>query len=176
MHMSMTRVSLLLAGLGLSVASALPSIPVQGHDMTFQCPPTTCQHADDSQIRAAMQSFADAFYTSKNVPKAFDTYVATNYIQHNAGILSGRQNAIDALQPLFSSSANTFDVKRLTVGQDLENNTMVIIHLEASNTSGNQTTKTDVVDMYRLIGTCIVEHWDVLQAESTTAVNPLAYF
>lgn len=176
MHTSTTCVSLLLAGLGLSAASALPSVPVREHNTTFQCPPTTCQHADTNQVRAAMQAFADAFYTTKNVPEAFDTYVATNYIQHNAGILSGRQNAIDALQPLFSSSDNTFDVKRLTVGQDLANETMVIIHLEALNTSGNQTTKTDVVDMYRLIGTCIVEHWDVLQAESTTAVNPLAYF
>lgn len=176
MYTSTTLASLLLAGIGLSIASDSPSVPVQGHNMTFQCPPTTCQHADTNQIRAAMQSFADAFYKTKDVPKAFDTYVATNYIQHNAGILSGRQNAIDALQPLFSSSDNTFDVRRLTVGQDLENNTMVIIHLQATNTSGNQTSKTDVVDMYRVIGTCIVEHWDVLQAESTAAVNPLAYF
>jgi hypothetical protein len=54
-----------------------------------------------------MQSFADTFYASKNVSEAFDSYVATNYVVHNAVILSGRQNAIDALQPLFSSPDNT---------------------------------------------------------------------
>lgn len=160
----------------LPAAATLPYISIQQDNTTFQCPTTTCPQADITHVRAAMQTFADDFYAKKDVPGAFNTFVAENYIQHNAGILSGRQNAIQALEPLFASSANTFDVRRITVGQDDSNNTMVIIHLEASNTSGNQTSKTDVVDMYRVIGTCIVEHWDVLQQESSTAINPLAYF
>jgi predicted SnoaL-like aldol condensation-catalyzing enzyme len=53
---------------------------------------------------------------------------------------------------------------------------MVIIHLEALNTLGKQTTKTNVADMYRLFGRCIVRHWDVLQAEASNAINPLTYF
>jgi hypothetical protein len=68
-----------------------------------------------------MQSFADTFYTSKNVPEAFNNYVATNYIKLSVGILSDQQNAINALQRLFSSLDNTFDVERLTVSQDLAN-------------------------------------------------------
>ncbi|KAH0359700.1 hypothetical protein KCU65_g9801, partial [Aureobasidium melanogenum] len=173
--MHATLVSILFTGLALPFASAWDYPSAKESYKGFNCPSTTCAIANTAQIRAAMQSFAAEFYIKKHVPTAFNTFVAENYIQHNAGILSGRQNAIEALQPLFSSTSNTFDVKRLTVGQDGADETMVIIHLEASNTSGNTTSKTDVVDMYRLVGTCIVEHWDVLQAE-TASINPLAYF
>jgi hypothetical protein len=61
--------------------------------------------------RVAMQSFADTFYASKNVSEAFDGSVATDYVQYNAGILSGRQKAIDVPQPLSSSSDNTSVIK-----------------------------------------------------------------
>ncbi|KAI5237584.1 hypothetical protein E4T42_09174 [Aureobasidium subglaciale] len=174
--MQATMTSLLLAVLILPASSAMPYVPVKHNNSTFQCPPTTCPDADTNHIKAAMQTFAYEFYTAKDVSGAFNTFVAEDYIQHNAGILSGREAAINALGPLFGSAVNTFDVKRLTVGQDTDNNTMVIIHLEALNTSSNQTMKTDVVDMYRVVGTCIVEHWDVLQAEESNPENPLAYF
>lgn len=123
-----------------------------------------------------MEDFVYLFYTAKDVPKAFNDYVAENYIQHNANILSGRQPALDALTPLFSSPDNEFDVKRLTIGRDGSGESMVVVHLEATNTGGSATTKTVVIDMYRLEGSCIVEHWDVLQPESADATNPLAYF
>ncbi|KAI5240552.1 hypothetical protein E4T43_05976 [Aureobasidium subglaciale] len=168
--------SLLLTGFMLSAPSATPYIPVKHNNSTFQCPPTTCPDADTNHIKAAMQTFAHDFYTAKDVPGAFNTFVAENYIQHNAGILSGREAAINALGPLFGSSVNTFDVKHLTIGQDTDNNTMVIIHLEASNTSGDQMRRTDAADTYRVVGTCIVEHWDVLQAEESNPINPLTCF
>lgn len=159
------------AALACSTSSAPPHEPT-----TFACPKGTSLHATPHQVRAAMEDFAHLFYTIKDVPKAFDTYVAENYIQHNADILSGRENAIEALDPLFSSQGHVFEVKRLTVGHDQSGESMAIMHLEATTTSGNATMKTDVVDMYRLQGTCVVEHWDVLQQESANASNPLAYF
>ena len=123
-----------------------------------------------------MEAFEHRFYTLKDVPGAFDNSVAENYIQHNARILSGRGNLIEALSALFASADNTFDIKRLIVDRDTIGNDIVVMHLEATNTSGNSSSKTTVVDMYRLQGTCIVEHWDVLQEGSASAINPLAYF
>lgn len=33
-----------------------------------------------------------------------------------------------------------------------------------------------LADIYRMDGTCIVEHWDVTQARPTNATNPIAMF
>lgn len=35
---------------------------------------------------------------------------------------------------------------------------------------------TAVVDVFRMDGSCVVEHWDVLQPKPATASNPLAMF
>ena len=33
-----------------------------------------------------------------------------------------------------------------------------------------------LVDIYRMDGTCIVEHWDVLQVVPANATNPVGFF
>jgi len=33
-----------------------------------------------------------------------------------------------------------------------------------------------LADIYRMDGTCIVEHWDVTQARPANATNPIAMF
>jgi hypothetical protein len=77
---------------------------------SFDCPEATRQHLSQQQLQCAMDDFAYIFYTEKNVTKAFNKYVATNYVQHNPNIADGRSAAITALSPLFGSNATGFQV------------------------------------------------------------------
>lgn len=78
----------------------------------FNCPPGTRGDASLESIQLAMDDFAYTFYTEKNVKAAFKQYVASNYVQHNPGIVDGRDAAIKALEPLFGSSEHGFNVSR----------------------------------------------------------------
>lgn len=78
----------------------------------FDCPSTTRTNLTNAELQAAMDEFADSFYIKRNLTAAFDSYVASNYVQHNPNILDGRAAAVTALTPLFepNNTAVTFIV------------------------------------------------------------------
>lgn len=99
------------AFLSLAVAAiGFVSAQSSSQNTTFDCPSTTKSNLTQSELQAAMDDFADLFYTQKNVSGAFMKYVASNYIQHNPNILDGRDAAVAALSPLFGSNSTAFDV------------------------------------------------------------------
>ena len=119
--------------------------------------------------RAVVTDFARLFYTEGKVRAAFERYVAADYIQHNPGILDGREAAIAMLEPKVSAPGASFDVKRILVDGD-----MAMIHLRGRPSPDNPGGA--VADIYRLKDGKIVEHWDVLQPIQTQTVNPHPYF
>jgi len=118
--------------------------------------------------RAIVRDFADLFYRQHAVRRAFETYVAPDYVQHNPGIADGREAAITALTPLFATK-EIFDVRHILVDGD-----MAAIHLLAREHPGDRGTA--VVDIFRLRHGRIVEHWDVLQAVPAASANPHPMF
>jgi len=76
----------------------------------WDCPSTTSPDLSQSMIQTAMNDFAYTFYTEKDVKRAFERYVASNYVQHNPSIPDGRDAAVKILSPLFGSKDNTFEV------------------------------------------------------------------
>ncbi len=119
--------------------------------------------------RAVVTAFAHQFYDLRDVRGAFERYVAPDYIQHNAGIVDGREAAVAALEPMFHAEGSRFDIKRIVGDHD-----MAVIHLHGrTGVQGNGGT---VADIYRLKHGKIVEHWDVLQPIADTTVNPHPYF
>jgi len=120
--------------------------------------------------RAIVNDFVDLMYRQKKVREAFMKHVtASNYVQHNPNIPDGRDAAIAVLEPMFSRTAATFDVKRILVDGDL-----AAIHLHGR--SSREDPGGAVVDLFRLEGDKIVEHWDVLQPMPKSAINPHAMF
>jgi predicted SnoaL-like aldol condensation-catalyzing enzyme len=119
--------------------------------------------------RATVGNFVREFYTERNVRRAFERYVAEDYIQHNPGIQDGREAAIAALEPKFSAPGASFEVKRILVDGD-----MAMIHLHGRSSPDNP--GGTVADIYRLKDGMVVEHWDVLQKVETQTVNPHPYF
>ena len=144
-----------------AVFAALAMLPALG----------ACSGAEKTteQNRKIVQAFARVFYEEKDVRRAFETYVEPDYIQHNPGIADGRDAAIAALEPMFSSPGAKFEIKRILVDGD-----MAVIHLFGR---GETATKgAAVADIYRLKNGKIVEHWDILQPMPDTSANPHPMF
>ena len=119
--------------------------------------------ARTAATRAVITDFARLFYLERDVRRAFETFVAPGYIQHNPGISDGRDAAIAALTPMFSDPGFHADLKRVLADGDYG-----VIHLHGYR--GDQRGGA-VMDLYRVDGGRIVEHWDVIQPIPETARN-----
>ena len=126
--------------------------------------------ADETDFnRPIVLDFVELFYRQRQVRKAFEKHVGEPYAQHNPNILDGREAAIAALEPKFSAPQARFAVQRVLVDGDL-----AAVHVQARLTPESRGGA--VVDLFRLAGGKIVEHWDVLQAVPEQAVNPRGMF
>ncbi len=129
-----------------------------------------CQHqALDTDLqkqtnRAIVTDFAHIFYTERDVKRAFETYVRSDYLQHNPGIADGRNAAVSALRPMFSQESREFRIHKIIIDGD-----MAVIHVHAIPEPGAR--GASVFDMYRLEDGKIVEHWDTIQPIPEKTVN-----
>ena len=119
--------------------------------------------ARTSATRTVITDFARLFYLERDVRTAFERFVAPGYIQHNPGIPDGRDAAITALVPMFADPDFHADLKRVLADGDYG-----VIHLHGYR--GGQRGGA-VMDLYRVAGGKIVEHWDVIQPIPPTARN-----
>jgi predicted SnoaL-like aldol condensation-catalyzing enzyme len=130
---------------------------------TTYCPPRSATEAEQKEI---FEAFYQRLWVQKDVSGAYNTYVDVNYIQHNPYALSGRQRAIDALAPIWSG------IKFTLANKGFSNN-VGWLH-QKMEMSGQAFTA--VVDILRMNGTCIMEHWDVSQQKPSNSQNPIALF
>jgi predicted SnoaL-like aldol condensation-catalyzing enzyme len=94
---------------------------------------------------------------------AVDKYIADNYIQHNPGVADGKEALKVALKVWFKGAQKEkIDIQHL--GAD---GNFVYIHTRSKQ--GNKTVS--VMDIFRIDGSKIVEHWDVLQEVPAKSAN-----
>ncbi|MDP9027580.1 MAG: polyketide cyclase, partial [Actinomycetota bacterium] len=60
--------------------------------------------------RSVIEAFAEVFYGERDPRRAFETFVAPDYIQHNPRFPDGRDAAIDGLAGMFTAQGARFDV------------------------------------------------------------------
>ncbi|KIM92928.1 hypothetical protein OIDMADRAFT_91534, partial [Oidiodendron maius Zn] len=125
------------------------------------CPP---QPASPAMQKAIFTDFLYIFYNERNVSKAFNTYVAEDYIQHDPRYLDGRDAAIAGLTPLIASGVPT-------VEQLIFDGNRAVVYEKAPGT-----VLTAIVDIFRLNGTCIQEHWNVHESLPSDAVSSHPFF
>ena len=119
----------------------------------------------DKTPRQVVEAFGKLFYDQLKVKEAFDTWVREDYIQHNPVAPDGREPAIDALSGWLSTQPDfTYDVKRIIADGDL-----VAVHMHARPTPEDRGFA--VVDIFRVEGCKIAEHWDVLQPVPEISAN-----
>jgi predicted SnoaL-like aldol condensation-catalyzing enzyme len=163
MHFSIVALSRAFALL-FSFSHAAPAVYTAEYT-ALGCPPTTKPIATESDQYEVMVNFISLLYGDGKVTEAFTTYVAKNLIQHAAMVPGdGRDLAIQTVGPLLAASH--INVKALIVGQDRSTT-----FFEGKSKTGSVA----AVDIFRLSGTCLVEHW-VLQQPVTNSSNPHPWF
>ncbi|SCO92609.1 uncharacterized protein FRV6_16737 [Fusarium oxysporum] len=95
-------------------------------------------------------------------------YTMEPYTQHNPLAPSGKAIAAAGLNITFSIPGLINNVTRVI--SDLN---FVVLHTHRKQPG---TIDKAIVDIFRLNGTCITEHWDVQQTMYANSTNPLAYF
>ncbi|MGS0684320.1 nuclear transport factor 2 family protein [Nakamurella sp. GG22] len=121
-----------------------------------------------SRTRQVVTDFADQFYVRRDVAGAFNRFVAEGYIQHNPGIADGRDAAIAALAGTWANPDLRIAVRSILVDGD----TAVLLIDGQFGTN----VRFGVVDIYRLAGDVIVEHWDVKQEFPAHIVGDHPFF
>jgi predicted SnoaL-like aldol condensation-catalyzing enzyme len=101
-------------------------------------------------------------FGDKNID-AVDKYIGDTYIQHNPSVADGKEALKTALKIWFKGAPKEkIDIQH--IGAD---GNFVYIHTRSKQ--GNKTVS--VMDIFRVEGGKVVEHWDVLQEVPAKAAN-----
>ena len=96
--------------------------------------------------------------------RAANIYLAEGYIQHNPHVADGRKGFIEAFSGDTAPDNSTTEFKRFIAENDL-----VVVHSHGK--SKPQDRGVAVVDIFRVTGDLITEHWDVGQKIPETSKN-----
>ncbi|RTE81379.1 hypothetical protein BHE90_004080 [Fusarium euwallaceae] len=127
------------------------------------CPP---RPVSPQQQRVIWETFFHKFFVQRNATGAVLEFFAEDYIQHNPDVLSGRDVAAKALSFMSPETINITVINRGKEGD--------IAFVYAQWDIFNLPRPNANVDMFRFNGSCIQEHWDVIQPWPVNATNPLA--
>lgn len=109
--------------------------------------------------------FLEALYGEKNASKAFETYVDPNIIEHDPDDTQDRDAIVARLSQIIPFA-------NITILASSFNNNTGLAHLKVNE----DPEPAALADIYRMEGTCIVEHWDVIQYRPANSTNPIAMF
>jgi predicted SnoaL-like aldol condensation-catalyzing enzyme len=130
------------------------------------------QAADACKLtpKEVVTKFMTTFYIDKKVREAFETWVVPGYIQHNPLAQNGRDAAIQFLEPYFAKNPGiTYSIKRVIADGNL-----VAVHSHGTFMAGSPGNA--IVDILRVEGCKVVEHWDVIQPVPEKSANSNTMF
>ena len=152
----------------LFLAAALAAIvPVAAH---AEGPAETCKLTP----KQVVSQFMDEFYMQKKVRSAFEHWVDPGYVQHNPYAATGRDAAVGFLEKFVADNpGQKTDIRRI-----IADGNIVAVHSHGWNEGGDAAAKRGfaVVDIFRIEGCKVMEHWDVLQPVPETAANTNTMF
>ena len=105
-----------------------------------------------------------------NLRGAFEAWVDPGYIQHNPNAQTGRDAAIAFLEPFIAGHPGVrYDIKRVIADGNL-----VAVHSWGRFSEADRGVA--VVDILRIEGCRVMEHWDVVQPVPETSANTNGMF
>jgi predicted SnoaL-like aldol condensation-catalyzing enzyme len=120
--------------------------------------------------KQVVTKFMTTFYVDKKVREAFETWVDPGYIQHNPLAQSGRDAAIGFLEPFFAQHPDiSYSIKRIIADGNL-----VAVHSNGRFAADDRGIA--VVDILRVEGCKVMEHWDVVQPVPEKSANSNGMF
>lgn len=124
--------------------------------------------------KQVVSQFMDEFYMQKKVRSSFEKWVDPGYIQHNPFAATGRDAAIAFLEPFVANNPS----QKTKIHRIIADGNMVAVHSHGWNEEGDAAAKRGfaVVDIFRVQGCRVMEHWDVLTPVPETAANTNTMF
>lgn len=144
-------------------ALALLAAPATAHAETCKLTP-----------KEVVTQFLHEFYIEKKVRSSFETWVDPGYIQHNPYAATGREAAIQFLSKFVEDNpGQKTDIRRIIADGNL-----VAAHSHGWLENGTPEQKRGfaVVDIFRVEGCKVMEHWDVISPVPETAANTNTMF
>ncbi|MCJ1468036.1 hypothetical protein MMC07_006662 [Pseudocyphellaria aurata] len=165
--MQLPTILAILSALPVLFASPAPSHFLANARASFKDSPPYCppRPATPAQQRAIFNTFVTKLYTDKNATGAFLDHVAVDLIEHDPFDAQGRDANAAKLEGIIPFAS--FAVQRHTFDDNIG-----FIHLRVEENPG----PVALADIYRLNGTCIVEHWDIAQVYPANATNKVVPF
>ncbi|KAF5021031.1 hypothetical protein F66182_6962 [Fusarium sp. NRRL 66182] len=131
----------------------------------FYCPP---QPATEEEQEAIFREWYQTFFMDRDIPAAYHRFVAENYIQHGPYGSNGREaNMLFVLDYLDNVANFTPITMAFGGGHGWIHQKMVL---------KDRPRPISVMQHVRYEGTCLMEHWEVLQELPEDAPNPIAMF
>jgi len=120
--------------------------------------------------KQVVTQFMTRFYVDKKVREAFETWVDPGYIQHNPLAETGRDAAIKFLEPFFATHPDI----HYTIARIIADGNLVAVHSHGVFAAGERGIA--VVDILRVEGCKVMEHWDVAQPVPEKSANTNGMF
>ncbi len=137
---------------------------------------STAAHAEECKLtpKQVVSNFMDEFYIQKKVRSSFERWVVPGYIQHNPYAATGREAAIGFLEKFVEQNPG----QRTTIHRIIADGNLVAVHSHGWMENGDAAAKRGfaVVDIFRVEGCKVMEHWDVLSPVPETAANTNTMF
>lgn len=125
----------------------------------------TPAHSCRLSPKQVVTRFLAEFYGKRQVRSSFERWVDSGYIQHNPFAASGREAAVQFLEPYFKAYPDIRnDIKRIVADRDI-----VVVHVFARINAEDRGSA--VIDIFRVKRCKIVEHWDVMQPVPHKSAN-----
>ncbi|MBC7458512.1 MAG: nuclear transport factor 2 family protein [Bdellovibrionaceae bacterium] len=124
---------------------------------------TVGENTQEKNKRIVTEFYNMAFNEHQPVAAA-NKYLAESYIQHNPHVADGRKGFIEAFSGDTGSDTSTTEFKRF-----ISENDLVVVHSHGKQNP--QDRGVAVVDIFRVDGDLITEHWDVGQKVPETSKN-----
>ncbi|MDP3552129.1 MAG: nuclear transport factor 2 family protein [Novosphingobium sp.] len=136
----------------------------------------TAAQAEECKLtpKEVVSQFMDEFYMQKKVRSSFEKWVDPGYIQHNPFAATGRDAAIAFLEPFVANNPT----QKTKIHRVIADGNIVAVHSHGWNETGDAAAKRGfaVVDIFRVEGCKVMEHWDVLSPVPETAANTNTMF
>jgi len=114
--------------------------------------------------------FMTRFYVDKKVREAFETWVDPGYVQHNPMAATGRDAAINFLEPFFAQHPDI----HYSIARIIADGNLIAVHSHGKFAPDDRGIA--VVDILRVEGCKVMEHWDVVQAVPEKSANSNGMF
>lgn len=120
--------------------------------------------------KQVVTNFMTKLYLDKKPREAFERWVDAGYIQHNPMAATGRDAAIAFLEPFMAANPGTvYSIKRIIADGNL-----VAVHAHGKFSAEDRGIA--VVDILRVQGCKVMEHWDVVQPVPEKSANENGMF